>query len=206
MTKFPQSEYYLIKILRKVPFPRLTWSCLIAVINLIASYKIILGLEHVARFEFIRFYLGNTFFSILALLLIVILYEHSIETINKWIKEKDILGEKEEIIEKLNASHNYFFGRFQFLVIGIGIIVRYALAKIIFQETPILGRDVIDTIAMFLILSFFFTCMGVIYCLYNAGLNGVKVKYPFEIREAYKDFASLTVKKRSNSGYIHGSL
>lgn len=205
MTKFPQSEYYLIKILRKVPFPMLTWSCLIAVINFIASYKIILGLEHVARFEFIRFYLGNTFFSILALLLIVILYEQSIKTINEWIKEKDILGKKEKIIDKLNASHNYFFGRFQFLLIGIGIIVRYLLAKIICQETPILGRDVIDTIAMFLILSFFFTCMGVIYCLYNAGLNGVKVKYPFEIREAYKDFVSLSVNTALKVGIYMGA-
>jgi len=194
MIKFPKSEYYLIKIFYKAPFPMFTWPFLITVINFISSYKVILGLEHVARIEYIRFYLGNTFFSILALLFIVIIYEQNVANINKWIKENDIFGGKDDVINKLNTIHNYFFGRFQFLMAGTGVIARRTIAYFLIPKIAILGNIVIDTIAIFLILSFFLTSIGIIFCLYIAGSNGVKVKYPFEIRERYRDLASLAVR------------
>lgn len=75
MAKFPESEYYLIKIFRKIPVPFFTWPLLNLFIYLIVSYRVILGFEHVDVVEYIRFYIGNAFFLIAAIFLIVIIYE-----------------------------------------------------------------------------------------------------------------------------------
>lgn len=79
-------------------------------------------------------------------------------------------------------------------MVGTGVIVRRTVTYFFIPKIAILGNIVIDTIAIFLILSFFLTSIGVTFCLYITGSNGVKLKYPFEIREAYRDLASLVVR------------
>jgi len=201
MAKFPASEYYLVRIFRKLPFPFFTWPFLLTIINLIANYKVILGFERVAGIEYIRFYVGNTIFSIIALLLIVIIYEKNVTGINKWIRENDILGEKSDVITELNKIHKYLFGWYQFLVVVAFVVIRRVLAYFLLQESMIpevgvrisIATFVFDVIVVFLVLSLFLTSIGVILCLYITGSNGVKATYSFEIRNAYKDLVSLAV-------------
>jgi len=170
MAKFPESEYYLIKIFRKIPVPFFTWPLLILFVFLIASYKVILGFERVDVFEYIRFYIGNAFFSIFAILLIVIIYEKNIREINKWVEENEILVKKSDVINKLNKIHRNLFGWYQFLTAVAGVIVRRVIAYFSLpQQVSILGNTVIDIITIFLIFSLLLTFLGVILCLYTIG-------------------------------------
>jgi hypothetical protein len=91
MTKFPESEYFLIKIFRKFIFIRL-----FIIICVIASI-IISRIEHPSSIEIIRFYLGNFIFSIFAMWLSVKLYEQNTTTVNKWFERNDFLNSKDEV-------------------------------------------------------------------------------------------------------------
>jgi len=193
MTKFPESEYYLYKIFRKMPSPMLTWPILIVVINILSSYKIFLGEEYVNTAEFMQYYIGNTLFSILAFWLIVLIYKHNMTSINNWLNKNEILGGRSEAVNKLNLMHNYLFGKLQFLLIGAAIVIRRLILYFSGFEMLPNGIIIIDSIVAFLILSLIITSVGVIICLYVTGSNGIKVNYPFEIRNAYKDIASAVV-------------
>lgn len=170
------------------------WSSLIIIIYIIASYRVILGIEHVYIIEIARFYIGNAFFSIFAIGLSVKMYEQSVTTINKWIEENDILNSKEDVINNLNKIHNFFFGRYPFVIIGsiVGIITRKTISFLFLQKET--GNIIIDTITMFLVISLLLISIGVIYCLYAVGSNGIKVKYPYEISNAYRGLASVANK------------
>jgi len=189
MTQFPESEYFLIKILRKFIFIRL-----FIIIYVIASI-IISRIEHPSSIEIIRFYLGNFIFSIFAMWLSVKLYEQNTTTVNKWFERNDFLNSKDEVINKLNRIHNFFFGRCQFVIIAsvIVVILRRIVISLLFLQKET-GNIVIDTIAIFLIVSLLFTSIGVIYCLYNVSLNGIKVKYLYEISNEYRGLASVANK------------
>jgi hypothetical protein len=192
MVKYPEPEYYFIKLFHKIPIPFFSLSALILFIYLIANINIILGSRQV-NFEFIRFYLGNPFFSIVAIIFIVMIYEKNIREINKWIEENDFLVQKSDVVNKLNTIHKYFFGWNQFLIVVFGVVVRKVIIiSLQLQDEYTLGKVVIDTITLFLIFSLLLTALGVILCLYTTGSNGIKAKYPFEVKNAYKYLVSLS--------------
>ncbi|MCE8424149.1 MAG: hypothetical protein J5U17_00045 [Candidatus Methanoperedens sp.] len=193
MVKYPEPEYYFVKIFHKIPIPFFTWPALILFFYLIASNNIILGFGHKIDFEYIRFYLGNTFFSIIAIVFIVIIYEKNIREINKWVEENDISVQKSDVVNKLNTIHKYFFGWNQFLITVSGVLVRKGIIYFLkLQNDYTLGKVIIDTITIFLIISLLLTALGVILCVYTTGSNGIKAKYPFEVQNAYKDLVSLS--------------
>lgn len=101
------------------------------------------------------------------------------------------------MINKLNKIHRSIFGWHQFLLAIVGVIGRRVIAYFSLpqqQQVVTLGDTVIDTILMFLIFSLLLTFLGIILCLYTTGSNGIKAKYPFEVKNAYKYLASLATR------------
>lgn len=192
MKKFPESEYFLIKVFRKVPFARIAFMIILFYIAIYIAAKYILGIEHPSSIEILRFYLGNSLFSIGAMWCSVKVYEQSVNTIDEWINENDILVSKNDIINKLNRVHNFFYGRYQVVIVGsiTGVIIR-RLVIYFWNMQDSTGNIIIDTITIFLILLLLLVSIDALYCVYAVGLNGIKVKYPFEISNAYRGLASV---------------
>ncbi len=141
MDNFPKSEYYLVKIFRKVRCPFLVWPLFIIIIFVIGDYLTYPNFKK----DSVLLLIGNAFFSISALFLTVIIYEQNTTAIYKWLnKYKLVCANNDGAIDKLNEIHEYLFNRALLLVPVLVVLIRRLIANKLIINEPITNELIIN--------------------------------------------------------------
>ena len=222
MDNFPKSKYYLVRIFYKVPHPFLIWPLMLTVIYLVGDYLTYSSFEK----ESVLLLISNTFFSISALFLTVIIYERNIVAIQDWFNKYETVNtDNGGAIGKLNEIHEKLFSQALLVFPVLVVLIRRLIAnKLINTKSTteeilinnglatneivnneilkqnILGGIVNDTITQFLIASLILSSIGIIICIYVTSSFGVETKCLFEIKIAYEGLYVNIVKNTAMIG------
>jgi hypothetical protein len=166
------SQFYLVSVFYRMPYPFLSWPVLILVVNIFLYF-------------YQKILVGNIFFSIIALLLTIAIYENNGLFMDNFMYNYRFFKTDDRLRKKLKRMNRLFFGKIQFFAITLVIAVRSLISMyfFIFEE----GYFFNDVITTFLILSLIFTFIGITLSLYHMSSHGVCAKYSFELYYIYID-------------------